>query len=142
MIEGRNDFFILDNIFNMSNNVKYKFNNLVNVPNFEHIHPVKQKKVYDIVNLLLKDNVGSYITDIIVFGSATTLFCSSFSDIDLIVLGNFDEFYPTVNLHEFGEVDLFGYNKELFLDGMEKNNFYKNAWEKGVRVYEQLSSPS
>ncbi|MBU3102304.1 MULTISPECIES: hypothetical protein [Clostridium] len=102
MIECLKDFYALDNIFNTSNNTNYKFENLVGLNNYECIHPVKQRKVYEIANLLLKDNVGKHITDIIVFGSATTLFCSSFSD-------------------------------------MENNNFYKNAWVKGVRVYEQLS---
>lgn len=141
MVECLKDFYALDNIFNTKNNHKYKFNNFVGLPNYEFIHPVKQKKVYEIVNLLLKDNIGKYITDIIVFGSATTLFCSSFSDIDIIVLGDFAEFYPSVNLFEVGEVDLFGYNKELFLIDMEENSFYKNAWENGVKVYEQLSAP-
>ncbi len=59
----------------------------------------------------------------------------------MIVLGNFHQFYPSVNLHEFGEVDMFGYNKKEFLKDIENNNFYKNAWEKGVKVYEQLSAP-
>ncbi|MCB2308743.1 hypothetical protein LGL08_19445 [Clostridium estertheticum] len=140
MIECLKDFYALDNIFNTSNNTNYKFKNLIGLNNYECIHPVKQRKVYEIANLLLKDNVGKYITDIIVFGSATTLFCSSFSDIDIIVLGDFSEFYPTVDLHEFGEIDLFGYNKKLFLSDMENNNFYRNAWLKGVKVYEQLSS--
>ncbi|MGH4121056.1 nucleotidyltransferase domain-containing protein [Clostridium sp.] len=142
MIECLKDFYTLDNIFNTSNNTVHKFNNFIGRNNYERIHPVKQRKVYEIVNLLLKDNVGKYITDIIVFGSATTLFCSSFSDIDIIVLGDFSEFYPTVDLYQFGEVDLFGYNKQVFLTDMENNNFYKNAWEKGVKVYEQLSASS
>ena len=97
MIECLKEFYTLDNILNTNNNINYKFNNFIGLANYERIHPVKQKKVYEIVNLLLKDNVGKYITDIIVFGSATTLFCSSFSDIDIIVLGNFFKFYPAVN---------------------------------------------
>ncbi|MCB2305592.1 hypothetical protein LGL08_05140 [Clostridium estertheticum] len=123
MIECLKDFYALDNIFNTSNNTNYKFENLVGFNNYECIHPVKQRKVYEIANLLLKDNVGKHITDI-----------------DIIVLGDFSEFYPTVDLHEFGEIDLSGYNKKLFLSDMENNNFYKNAWVKGVRVYEQLSA--
>ena len=137
------DFKELDAVLNVDSPfVQYRFNNLVGTPNYEYIHPVKQKLVFDLTRALLAEDVSNSITDIIVFGSSITLFCDSFSDIDMIVLGTFDKFSPTTPLYEFGDVDLFTYNKERFLEEIHSNNFYYQAWSKGVKVYEQLPPAS
>ena len=137
-MELYNNFDKLDNIFNNSTEFAYKFKNIVNLPNYEKIHPVKQKKVRDIVKKLLNDEIGKCITEIIIFGSSTTLHCNSFSDIDIMVLGDFEKFYPKVDLYEYGSIDLFGYNREYFLSQINSNLFYRNIWQKGVKIYEQL----
>jgi len=140
MKEWKEDFGQIDEILNINNIGNNLFKKLVKEPNYQYIHPVKQKKIYELVQLLLKEDEDNTITDIIIFGSSTTLFCSSFSDIDIMVLGTFNNFTTNINLFEFGEVDLFGYNKEEFLKEAQNNKFYLNVWEKGVRVYEQLSA--
>lgn len=121
---------------------KYKFNNFVGTPNYEYIHPVKQQKAFELANALLADDLGPSITDIIIFGSSITLFCDSYSDIDMIVLGTFDHFTTQIPLYEFGDVDLFGYNREIFLKEIHINPFYSQVWTKGVKVYEHLPSTS
>lgn len=137
------DFKELDAVLSTNSPiVKYRFNNLVGAPNYEYIHPVKQKKVFALTNALLSDDLAPSITDIIVFGSSITLFCDSYSDIDMVVLGDFEHFTTKIPLYEFGDVDLFGYNRESFLKEIHTNRFYSNIWTKGVRVYEQLSSSS
>lgn len=137
------DFKELDAVLSTNSPiVKYRFNNFIGAPNYEYIHPVKQKKVFALTNALLADHLGSSITDIIVFGSSITLFCDSYSDIDMMVLGTFDHFSPQIELYKFGDVDLFGYNREIFLEEIHTNLFYHGIWTKGVRVYEQLPTAS
>ena len=141
MRDSDDDFKELDKILHTdAPDVHYVFNKLVDSPNYECIHPVKQRQVYALVQALLTEDKDHLITDIIVFGSTVTLFCDSFSDIDMAVLGDFDEFTTQVPLYEYGEVDLFGYNKEAFLKIAKDNHFYSEIVNKGVKVYEQLST--
>ncbi|HHX60840.1 MAG TPA: hypothetical protein GX707_09015 [Epulopiscium sp.] len=143
MTASDDDFKELDKILHTdAPDVQYIFNKLIDAPNYECIHPVKQRQVYALAQALLAEDEDDLITDIIVFGSTVTLFCDSFSDIDMAVLGNFDVFSTRIPLYEYGEVDLFGYNKEAFLKIAESNHFYSEIIHKGVRVYEQLSTPS
>lgn len=117
----------------------YQFNLIVKDEKFSRIHPVKQQKVYDLVKDLLEEDINHNITDIIVFGSALTLFCNSYSDIDIVVLGDFEEFDTKLHLYQYGKVDLLGYNKKEFIKHLEENAFFKNIWERGYKIYEQLS---
>lgn len=136
-----NDFRELDEILHTdAPDTQYIFNNIVSRPNYEFIHPVKQRQVYGLTRALLAEDTKGLITDIIVFGSTVTLFCDSFSDIDMAILGTFQEFSTQVPLYEYGDVDLFGYNKEKFISMVDGNHFYREIWDKGVRVYEQLSA--
>lgn len=137
------DFWKLDQRLSTSSPIPtYRFKNLIGISPYEWIHPVKQKKIHSLVTALLEEDCRHLISHIIVFGSATTLFCDSYSDIDLVVLGYFDHFTTQIPLYKFGEVDLFGYNLKNFLVGKESNTFYKNIWDKGVIVYEQLPTTS
>lgn len=114
------------------------FSVLVGDPLYQRIHPVKQRQLFGLITALLQSEYGVKISDVIVFGSCLTLYCNSYSDIDLIVLGDFDDFNPSIPFYEYGEVDLFGYNKDLFMKEMEGNSFYKKIWEEGYKIYEQL----
>lgn len=135
------DFKELDKILHTdAPDLQYVFNNLVGAPAYEYIHPVKQKQVHGLAQALLAEDTDGLITDIIVFGSTVTLFCDSYSDIDMAVLGNFQNFTTQISLYEYGDVDLFGYNKEAFLEAAHANHFYMEILNKGVRVYEQLST--
>ena len=135
------DFRKLDKILHTdAPDVRYVFNKLVDSPNYECIHPVKQRQVYALTKALLDEDKDNLITDIIIFGSTVTLFCDSFSDIDIAVLGRFNEFNTKIPLYEYGDVDLFGYNKDEFLKIARDNHFYSEILNKGVKVYEQLST--
>ena len=143
MDNSHDDFKELDQIFHTdAPDVQYVFNNLVNSPNYEYIHPVKQRQVHALMKALLAEDEDGLITDIIVFGSTVTLFCDSFSDIDMAVLGTFEDFTTQIPLYEYGDVDLFGYNKIKFLELADENKFYSEILSKGVSVYEQLPTPS
>lgn len=137
MNNSNDDFEELDRILHTdAPDLRYRFKNLIKCPNYEYIHPVKQWQVYALVQALLSEDVNHLITDIIVFGSTVTLFCNSFSDIDIAVLGSFEEFSTKIPLHEYGDVDLFGYNREKFLELVDENHFYWEIWNKGVKLYE------
>ena len=143
MKDPNDDFKELDKILHTdAPDVQYVFKNLVDLPGYECIHPVKQKQVHGLAQALLEEDIDHLITDIIVFGSTVTLFCDSYSDIDMAVLGNFEEFSTQIPLYEYGEVDLFGYNKDAFLKIAKDNHFYSEIVTKGVKVYEQLSTSS
>lgn len=143
MTESDDDFKMLDKILHTdAPDVQYVFRKLVDCPNYECIHPVKQRQVHALTEALLAEDQENLITDIIVFGSTVTLFCDSYSDIDIAVLGTFEEFNTHIPLHEYGDIDLFGYNKDAFLKLADHNHFYSEIVNKGVRVYEQLSTPS
>ena len=116
----------------------YQFDLIVKEKKFSRIHPVKQKKVYDLVQDLLEEDVNHNITDIIIFGSSLTLFCNSYSDIDIVVLGDFEEFNTKLHLYKYGEVDMLGYKKKEFIEQIQSNSFFKNIWERGYKVYEQF----
>ena len=142
-MDSTDDFKELDKILHTdAPDVRYIFNNLVDAPNYQYIHPVKQRQVYALSQALLEEDTEGLITDIIVFGSTVTLFCDSYSDIDMAVLGDFEDFSTQLPLYEYGDVDLFGYNKEAFYAIAKTNHFYCEIVEKGVSVYEQLSTPS
>lgn len=142
-MDSNDDFKELDKILHTdAPDVRYIFNNLVDAPNYQYIHPVKQRQVYALTQALLAEDQDQLITDIIVFGSTVTLFCDSYSDIDMAVLGNFKDFSTQIPLYEYGDVDLFGYNKEAFYDMAKNNHFYCEILTKGVRVYQQLSTSS
>lgn len=141
MADSNGDFRELDRILHTNApDVRYVFNKLVDSPNYECIHPVKQRQVYALTQALLDEDEDNLITDIIVFGSTVTLFCDSFSDIDIAVLGKFTEFSTKIHLYEYGDIDLFGYNKDEFLKIAKDNHFYSEILTKGVKVYEQLST--
>lgn len=143
MNDVNDDFKKLDKILHTdAPDRRYVFRNLIGKPNYEYIHPVKQRAIYTLVQDLLLEDENNLITDIIVFGSTITLFCDSFSDLDIAVLGSFEDFTTNIPLYKYGEVDLFGYNKDKFLKMVASNKFYTEIWCKGVRVYEQLSAPS
>lgn len=143
MNDSKDDFKILDKILHTdAPHVRYVFDNLVGSPNYEFVHPVKQRQVHGLVNDLLAEDKEGLITDIIVFGSTVTLFCDSFSDIDIAVLGTFEDFSTQLPLYEYGDVDLFGYNKDKFYALAKENHFYSEIVEKGVKVYEQLPTSS
>jgi predicted nucleotidyltransferase len=111
----------------------YNFDLIVKDPKFSRIHPVKQQKTYELVQDLLEEDYKHEITDIIVFGSALTLFCNSYSDIDVVVLGHSEEFNTKLHLYKYGKVDLLGYNKKEFIEQLEDNSFFKNVWERGIK---------
>lgn len=142
-MNSNDDFKELDKILHTdAPDVRYIFTNLVGAPNYQYIHPVKQRQVYALAQALLAEDKAQQITDIIVFGSTVTLFCDSFSDIDMAVLGTFENFSTKIPLYEYGEVDLFGYNKDAFCHIAKENHFYSEILKKGVTIYEQLSPPS
>ena len=137
------DFLELDKILHTdAPNIQYIFNNIIGQPNYQYIHPVKQKQVHRLVKALLEEDTDKFITDIIVFGSTVTLFCDSFSDIDIAVLGKFKEFSTKLALYQYGAIDLFAYNKNKFISKVNENHFYSEIWNKGVKVYEQLPTSS
>lgn len=115
---------------------------LVEDPKYHRIHPIKQRPLHALIYALINSEYGKSITEIIVFGSCLTLYCNSYSDMDVIVLGTFEDFNPTIPLYEFGAVDLFGYRREEFLSQIESNSFYKKVWEEGYKIYEQLPASS
>jgi predicted nucleotidyltransferase len=132
--EGSEYMILLDQARN-----DYQFNLIVKDPRFSRIHPVKQQKVYDLLQDLLEEDILHNITDIIIFGSSLTLFCNSYSDIDIVVLGDFEEFDTKLHLYKYGKVDLLGYNRKEFMEQIESNSFFKNVWERGYKIYEQFS---
>ena len=137
------DFKYLDKVLHTdAPDTRYIFTNLIGLPGYQYIHPVKQRCVHRLVGALLDEDKDGMITDIIVFGSTVTLFCDSFSDIDIAILGTFEDYTTKVALYNYGEVDLFAYNKEKFLEMLDGNKFYQEIMGKGVRVYEQLSTSS
>ena len=140
-MDSNDDFKELDKILHTeAPDVRYVFNNLVDSPNYQYIHPVKQRQVHALTKALLAEDTEGLITDIIVFGSTVTLFCDSYSDIDIAVLGIFEEFSTQLPLYEYGDVDLFGYNKDAFYEVAKDNHFYSEILRKGVKVYELLST--
>ncbi|MGL6175162.1 MAG: nucleotidyltransferase domain-containing protein [Cellulosilyticaceae bacterium] len=114
----------------------YHFKCIVADEKYSKIHPVKQRKVYELVQALLAEDIEHKITEIIVFGSCITFACNSYSDIDLLVLGEFEEFDTKIHLYQYGEVDLLGYNRDVFMSQLETNKFFKGVWEGGYRIYE------
>ncbi|NDL66340.1 hypothetical protein [Anaerotalea alkaliphila] len=115
-----------------------RFPLVVEEERYRRIHPVKQKVLARLVKDLLEKDREGKIRKILVFGSALTLYCNSFSDIDLVVLGDFREFDPGLHLYEYGDVDLFGYNEEEFMKELKDNRFYREVWERGYVLYEQF----
>lgn len=113
-----------------------KFKLVCNDLRYINIHPVKQMKVKLLVEQLLNLDSDKKITRIIVFGSAIRFNCSSYSDIDVLVLGHFREFDIPIHTSEYGKVDLLAYNEEEFKELLPTTKLFQKILEEGLVVYE------
>lgn len=113
-----------------------KFNLVCNDSKYIYIHPVKQQKVKGLVDELIALDTKKEITKIIVFGSATTFNCSSYSDIDILVLGTFEEFSLPIHTSRYGKVDLLTYNEDEFNRLLPTTKIFEKILQEGLIVYE------
>lgn len=73
-------------------------------PNANHIHPLKQRDVMKLTQLVREDE---HIKQVIVFGSSVRFDCHSASDIDLLVVRDDDQRRVDVSLDEISsEMDI------------------------------------
>lgn len=119
-----------------SDKKKIKFNNICGDQRYQNIHPVKQLKVKQLVEELIELDINKEITKIIVFGSAISFQCSSYSDIDLLVIGTFDYFRLPIHTSKYGKVDLLAYNEIEFEELLPVTRVFQKALEEGVVLYE------
>ena len=95
---------------------------------YVYIHPYKQQSVKQIV-----DNVFPEISQVIIFGSATSMACKPSSDVDVCVIGEFDteqvaqlrQAKDTLDILHFADVESLKQDARLV----------KELRTKGVRVY-------
>lgn len=96
--------------------------------NCEHIHPLKQREIQQLVNAC-KTDTG--IDELIIFGSSVEFRCSSKSDIDCVLIRNDNKkSVPDVFFEINSEVD-------VFLDVFSR--LKSTLYEHGVLVYRRNS---
>ena len=101
----------------------------INFKNCEHIHPLKQKEVQQLVNACKSD---SGIDLLIIFGSSVEFRCRSNSDIDCVLIRNDNKKIVPDTFYEIhSEVDIF---LEVF--SRLKDTLYKH----GVVVYRRCEN--
>ena len=95
---------------------------------YTYIHPYKQFLVKNIV-----DKIFDGVEYLVVFGSATSMACKPYSDLDICVVGDFCE-SELAKLRVKGEsIDILHYcNLEAL---KEDRRLYNEIAEKGVKVY-------
>ena len=97
---------------------------------FIYLHPYKQKEVYDTLQSL-----GDDIDLMIIFGSATQLYCHEHSDIDVCVVSSNPE--PRVSF-ETSACDILAYPSVAELRRLKnapEYNIEKSIWQQGVVVH-------
>ena len=95
---------------------------------YVYIHPYKQKAVKQIV-----DNIFPGVSQLIIFGSATSTACKPSSDIDVCVIGEFDT-EQVAKLRQAGDVlDILHF---VNVESLKHDTRLVNELRtKGVRVY-------
>jgi len=94
---------------------------------YVYIHPYKQQVVKAIV-----DNIFPEISQLIVFGSSTTTACKPYSDVDVCVIGDFDDAQIS-RLRVKGEsIDILHFRS---VEQLLQDSCLINEVKKGVRMY-------
>jgi len=96
-----------------------------NYKNINHIHPLQQKRVEDIINALKE---FAEVQNITIFGSSTTYKCNYDSDIDVYV-----ELDKDINVKKYN-VDC---PVDFWTNYTVDSNMLKEIKLKGVRVYDR-----
>jgi predicted nucleotidyltransferase len=92
-----------------------------------YIHPYKQKIVSEVVSRVFDE-----ISQLVVFGSAVSLACKPYSDVDFCVIGDFCE-SKIKNLRIKGEeIDFLHYKS---IDELREDRRLCEEVKKGVKVY-------
>lgn len=77
--------------------------------NVNHIHPLKQKDVFLLIQAVRKD---SHIIGVIVFGSAVRFDCHSMSDLDILIIRDDSQLRIDASLSEIqSELDIIFHSK-------------------------------
>ncbi|MEY8334987.1 hypothetical protein AALB53_18075 [Lachnospiraceae bacterium 47-T17] len=115
---------------------RYQFKNIYqsHVLNIEKIHPLQQRNVINIVNIVEDLDINK----IIVIGSALNLRCNPWSDLDLVVCGDLDGMYRACAEMKILSV-IEGCVDILWMQDIKDTNRIIKDIERGVVVYEQTS---
>lgn len=128
----------LSNSWEENKNKKFYFPIIVNNDNYEcdRIHPLMQKKINDIYNLVSKKHE---IEKVIIFGSSVNIRCNKKSDIDIAIKikpAYFNRENQNIISEEIQEIS--EYNSDIvWLNTMDSNiTLYNNIYSTGVIIYE------
>lgn len=136
-----NKKIILSNSWNDERKEIYYFPKIVENTNYEYqrIHPLKQKQVNNIYNIISKNKK---IEKIIIFGSSVSIRCNQKSDMDLAILLK-DEYFNKDSKNEISEIiqDATNYDSDIvWLNTIDQTSqLYKNIKNMGVVIYEQTT---
>lgn len=92
--------------------------------NCQHIHPLKQRAVQDLVDQL---SLLEGIEDVVIFGSSVEFRCNSYSDLDVCIDGSLDR----RELRDF----LVKYETDLFFKKDLSERMRQEIEKKGISVW-------
>lgn len=99
----------------------------VNFPNCNRVHPLMQKRVQRLSQILTRDdNIGR----IVLFGSALEFRCSSYSDLDVYV----EKIDVNKPLQEEPVLDC---EVDIVFNLNEDNRLYKEIYRKGMLLFDR-----
>lgn len=110
----------------------------------QYVHPLQQQYIHELIKRAISI---SQVSALIVFGSSIDRYCTSDSDIDLLIIVEAetitDELEKNIRMKLRKDIlkamDLFVETKESFKDKMKSESLYRQIYQDGLVVYDKYT---